>query len=556
MIKRDIGKKTAIIIALLFVAVKLVLTYGQSVYLYEPFNARLDDTLMLEAAMSIREGNWLGEYNYLTLSKYMFFPVWLSFINFIGLPYLIAGQLLWAITCGCLVYAFLPVIKQNIWRLSFFTILLFNPAVTAAKVQLRAYRDNIFPALCTLCVAGFIAVALRNDKGFKKQICGLIIGGIGLGLSWTTREDGKWILAFTICASLITGFIMLKAGKRLWRILSLGVPYAITSAIILAFCTANFAYYGRFILSDFTSSEFTAAYGAMSRVKHENWEPKVVVPLDVRNKLYEYVPELALLKPVLETGPFYNGFGTGDGRKEFSTSGFYWALRRAAQETGVYKDAQTAKQYWQTVADKINALCDDGTLPSIGKRNSTISPFNVNYVLPTLNETALNLWRCVSFYEAEPVFEEASQGHGTKTLEAYEQFLHEKSNSANVENSDIVYYSTKQKISNFVLSFIRVCYSILFPGVAVLAICALIYLIYSFYKHKKGNGLMLLLLTGLFLTALLRCGIIGYIFASSFNYNVERIMYLSSVHPLLLVFGFVSLYTFFTTINLKEIKRG
>lgn len=556
MIKRDISKKAALIAALLFVAIKLVLTYGQSVFLYEPHNARFDDTLMLEAAMSIREGNWLGEYNYLTLSKYMFFPVWLSFINFIGLPYLIAGQLLWAFACGCIAYAFLPLIKQNIWRLSLFCLLLFNPAVTAAKVQLRAYRDNIFPALCTLCAAGFIAVALRHDKGFKKQAFGAIIGGLGLGLAWTVREDGKWILAFALCASLITGFIMLKGKKGLRKLLTLCVPYAITAGIIFAFCTANFLHYGRFILSDFTSAEFTAAYGAMTRIKHAGWHPKIAVPKDVRDQLYDYIPEFALLEPVLETSVFYNGFGMGDGSAEFSTSGFYWALRRAAQEVGVYQTPQTAQHYWQTVADKINALCDDGTLPATGRRSSTISPFNANYILPALKETALNMWRCVSFAEAEPAFNEPSQGHGTDIIKKYEQFLGEKSSSVAQENSTQPYYSTKQKISNFILSLIRVCYSILIPAVTVLAACALGYLIYSFYRHKKGSGLTLLILSGLLLTALLRCAMIGYIFASSFSYEVERIMYLASVHPLLLVFGFVSLYTFLSTINFKEIKRG
>ena len=40
--------------------------------------APLDDELMFRAAQAITAGEWLGAYDYLTLSKAMFFPVWLA----------------------------------------------------------------------------------------------------------------------------------------------------------------------------------------------------------------------------------------------------------------------------------------------------------------------------------------------------------------------------------------------------------------------------------------------------------------------------------------------
>ena len=40
--------------------------------------APLDDELMFRAAQAITAGEWLGVYDYLTLSKAMFFPVWLA----------------------------------------------------------------------------------------------------------------------------------------------------------------------------------------------------------------------------------------------------------------------------------------------------------------------------------------------------------------------------------------------------------------------------------------------------------------------------------------------
>lgn len=53
-------------------------------------------------------GNWLGEYNYLTLSKHPLFALWLAALQKLGLPYLIAGQLLWTAAALAMAAALAP----------------------------------------------------------------------------------------------------------------------------------------------------------------------------------------------------------------------------------------------------------------------------------------------------------------------------------------------------------------------------------------------------------------------------------------------------------------
>ena len=60
--------------------------------------APLDDELMFRAAQAITAGEWLGAYDYLTLSKAMFFPVWLALLHALHLPYLVSGAALWCET--------------------------------------------------------------------------------------------------------------------------------------------------------------------------------------------------------------------------------------------------------------------------------------------------------------------------------------------------------------------------------------------------------------------------------------------------------------------------
>ena len=56
---------------------RLALAWGQQGYTWVG-GAPLDDELMYRAARSITDCQWLGAYDYLTLSKQMFFAVWLQ----------------------------------------------------------------------------------------------------------------------------------------------------------------------------------------------------------------------------------------------------------------------------------------------------------------------------------------------------------------------------------------------------------------------------------------------------------------------------------------------
>ena len=68
------------VLCALLVCLRLALTGFQQAYIWVG-GAPLDDELMFRAANSITAGQWLGAYDYLTLSKAMFFPVWLALLR-------------------------------------------------------------------------------------------------------------------------------------------------------------------------------------------------------------------------------------------------------------------------------------------------------------------------------------------------------------------------------------------------------------------------------------------------------------------------------------------
>ncbi|HRL03545.1 MAG TPA: hypothetical protein PKX81_01335, partial [Gemmiger formicilis] len=89
------------VLCALLVCLRLALTGFQQAYIWVG-GAPLDDELMFRAANHITAGQWLGAYDYLTLSKAMFFPVWLALLHALHLPYLISGAALW---CGAALLA-------------------------------------------------------------------------------------------------------------------------------------------------------------------------------------------------------------------------------------------------------------------------------------------------------------------------------------------------------------------------------------------------------------------------------------------------------------------
>ena len=406
-LQQDMSRRTFWGLVALVVLVKLLMTRFQTVYVWVG-GAPLDDELMFRAAQSITAGQWLGAYDWLTLSKHMFFAVWLAVCNLLHLPYLAAGQLL---TCGAALacaFAFAPVLRRWKSRFALFALLTFSPAATAS-FTLRVYRDNIFPGLCMLFFAGMCGYALRCRRPVKQSIGWLVLSGVGLGLAWLTREDGVWLLPFAAAGTLILILTALRdkgsLAKKLGRCALLAVPYGLLAAAILVYSAVNYACYGLFAVSDFSTGSFAAAVGAMSRVKAEEWKPLCSVPTDVRMKLYDAVPELKPLEYWLEEDENLQNSFRNPELDDYQSGSFYWALRKAAWNEGMYDSPQKAEEYWQQVADAINALCDSGQLEANGpKRSSTTPPIRLEYVPDVLVEGVRSLLHTLTFRDCAPYY--------------------------------------------------------------------------------------------------------------------------------------------------------
>ncbi len=537
-LQKDINKKTMWFFILVLVTLKLVLLFPQPLML-EPQSSPIDDTLMFEAARSLSGGEWFGEYDWLTISKNMFFALWLSALNFFGIPFLLGGNLLWGAACVAVVVAFSPVVKNNALNVAFFAVMWFNPAATAS-FNSRVYRDNIFPSLCTLVFAGIIGFAFRYQKPVKKNIWFLIYSGVSFSAAYLTREDGFWLVPFVLVALATVAFFILfdkNLNKKILRVACLAIPFVLVFLSVSIYSFANYNVYGKYVSNELMSEEFSDAYGAIIRTNPDKTE-FVVVPKQTREALYDLSPSFAKLEPFLETDFYYDRYGFVE-MQEYSPPGLLWALREAASEAGMYQTATMSAEYWRTVADEINELCDSGAIPSKAFVSGTSMPFRSDYVVPLLVESAKSFVACAIFYDTDARVDLTFAP--PELIAEWESYLGNKAVSIAKTNTALPYYNPFQQVMYFGLDVIRYIYMVLSP---VMLVFAFLWFAPEFKRlklyFKQGNMqavTVLFVMLGVLLSIVLRVAMVSYHEVSSANLSVFM-MYLSSVHPLMLMFGF------------------
>lgn len=524
------------------VLLRLGLTGFQQAYTWVG-GAPLDDELMFRAANAITAGEWLGAYDYLTLSKAMFFPVWLALLHALHIPYLLGGAALWLAACGLATAALWPLwrplgdARARAWGLFCFGALAFLPS-SWASYTLRVYRDNIFPALCLLLVAGLAGAALRARDPKARQWPWLLAAGLGLACAYLDREDaGLFLLPFAVVATGITVFLL--ARQRRWLCCAAhGIPYALLAAGVLTFCALNQSHYGVFALSDFSEGSFADAMGAMMRVDTESDEPLLSVPADARALLYEAVPELQPLAYWLEEDPQLQNDFRDPELDDYRAGSFYWAIRRAAQFEGIYETAATADAYWSGVAEAVNAACADGTLPArTGERSATNQPVRAEYVVPTIKEAAKSLCWVLNFEACSP--SESLRSIGTvEDIAQWSEYLHCSFNAAAEAGKDTPYYSPAQRAAYVVLGALRSVYALAFWMAFAWAVYCQVRATVRLRRDPERR-LPWLLALGLLGLAALRCGMIAFVEVSSFGIGTST-MYLATVHPLLALYCFAA----------------
>lgn len=384
MVKLRILKFLANLSGVLFVLLSLHLPL--SIYA----TASHDDGFFISKGYSIISGQWLGDFNNLTLIKGPVYSIFLALNSLIGIPITITTALVFIlmVVFAARVMAALGLNKTSILLLS---ILLFlNPAYFPTRV----IRDNLYFVLTVVVLLSILLqFVVESKKGFDKFT---FIYGLCFGVFWSTREEGVWLIP-SIFIAMAYGFYYVGDGNRVALSKKLALYLGSALLVIVAISSINYAKYGQFAVVDFKAKGFVGALDALNSIDVGEEQLYLPVPSSKREVAYSVSPSFMQLKE------YFDGPGRGwtehgcriytNTCGDYAGGWFMWALRDAAQYVGKYDSAQGSENFYRAIKDEILNACKSS---KIACREKTI-PFLPIITIENLKLVPKKIWDVLAF---------------------------------------------------------------------------------------------------------------------------------------------------------------
>jgi hypothetical protein len=383
----------------------LALLLGSSRHILALPLAVFDDAHFFNQAVNVIQGRWLGEYNHLTLTKGPFYPIFLAANYTLGMPLLISQQVIYCLSGLTLIYSLYYFYKNQFLMLLIYVLYIFHPHFFFID---RVLREGIYVSLTTFVIAGSIlmmASLAGKVTNSRQQFLYTLFLGLSFATFWLTREEGVWLIpsiVFLLSGGLISQWRVLRRPVIFIRtIRPLFISTLVAMILISGVGIINYLNYGVFLArSEIQSTEFRAAYGALTRVKSVNWHPHLPVPKDVRQKLYRESSLFHSLMPILDNPDLENAWKEHGCEFSPSTCGdytggwFMWALRDAVALSGQSQTASEALAFYRELAIQVNNLCDSHQLECLPPRKGTRPPLRL-VTIRQIPETMLHAFRLV-----------------------------------------------------------------------------------------------------------------------------------------------------------------
>lgn len=315
-----------------------------------------DDLFFVEKANSIISGNWLGEYNHMTLIKLPLLSIFISLAYFIKIPYLLLSTLLYILFC---LYFFK--VAYHIRKIPAFiayVLLLFNPYRFVDYYNVRILRSDINAILLVGIFATLFHLFNCKEQNQSKV---LILLSTLLGIFSINREEN--ILLLPIITVGI--FIFFLKQKSKFAIKKTMLSATIQIIPIIAISLMNLIYYNAAIPTEFHGTWFSKSIKLIATVSSIQNIDMVPVTKETRRLLYRLSPHFQILEYNFEeTGVAFNWASNtryitnkDPHDKEIGGDYFRWAIRDAVAQNGLYSNFITSENYYKALYIETNNLC-------------------------------------------------------------------------------------------------------------------------------------------------------------------------------------------------------
>lgn len=365
--------------------VKQYLVYDLPIYAIS--NALPDDGLMVYLAEKLRNGQWLGSYQRLTLVKGIGYPLFLAISNVLPLNYLSISSLFYTISVLCMVYAVKPIFKTYKSLAVLYTILLFSPVAASLLTFQRVYRNSISAAQVILIIGSFAGMYFRREWPVKRQLPWLFGAIVGLVSFYYTREDAIWIMPFVLVVTLIYigtvcyRFWTFNKKDLLIRVAMILLPLLCVTVTGQTIGFLNQHYYGTSVVNELNDGSFAEMMKTIYSVEDEEQLKQVSVSRAKLETLYKNSATLSSIREEMDVQ-----FAVWCGDEEYSKvweiedGWFFWILRDAMSAAGHYESADAMSSFCNAVTKELQTAITEGrveerpTMPS-----AMMSPWREEY---------------------------------------------------------------------------------------------------------------------------------------------------------------------------------
>ena len=354
--------------------------------------ATFDDQLFGRLANSLRDGQWLGAYDKLTLAKGPGFPLFMALTSAIGIPLRLAEQTVYLFGCWLVCRVVRRLSGSHGMATLVFAVAALNPVLWGVSLD-RVVRENFYLGLTVIVLGLAMQTLLTGERplAMARRLSWGALLGLAFGWFWLTREEGLWLvppLGLLALDWICRRWAARPASGR-WRYAAmtlavLAAPSATFAAVDLGVAAINRGFYGVFETNDFRSPQFEAAYGALSRIRHDHWQRLIPFPHDARLRSYAVSPAARELEPSLDgdNGGGWKAVGCSVlpivPCNDIQSGWFMWAFRDAVERAQHYRTAKDATRYYARLAAELNAACDSGAIACLPARSGFLPPLRGN----------------------------------------------------------------------------------------------------------------------------------------------------------------------------------
>jgi hypothetical protein len=359
----------------------LYFSVASSIPIVAIVSASHDDGLFFRGLENILNGNWIGAYDNLTLAKGPMLSIVGAISSAIGIQAKLSEAIIYL---GASFMLF-----RMAWRIGLprtvatllFILMLCNPHLWSEHGR-RYLRDILYPTWAIFMVV--FAMGCLKAPNARAQNWSAAGVGFFAGCAYLTREEDIWIIAilatFFGVAAFVSffrhGIARIFSGWRL-KVQMVLFGAAAMAAVVSPILLANRVIYGRAVVSEFRSSDFRAAIGALMRVGNIHPSGYVPVSQGALESVFKGVP---IAESIRDVWPSVSERWTIPGAnlipdysKEVAGGWFVWAFRDAVAASGYYSTASTAQDFYAQLAKEVNEACDASKLTCRQKRD-TLAP--------------------------------------------------------------------------------------------------------------------------------------------------------------------------------------